>query len=92
MNIYIFLKNIRKVIMRLTQIFKHYHSCLETVLFFNFFQWMTCLPKRITRFFWQCVIRRSSLKSSFVLNLPMVFNGLDVMNNFVEQEKKTGPV
>ena len=22
----------------------------------------------------------------------MVFNGLDVMNNFVEQEKKTGPV
>lgn len=94
MNIYIFLKNIRKVIMRLTQIFKHYHSCLETVLFFNFFfiEWMTCLPKRITRFFWQCVIRRSSRKSSFVLNLPMVFNGLDVMNNFVEQEKKTGPV
>lgn len=41
---------------------------------------------------WQCVIRRSSRKSSFVLNLPMVFNGLDVMNNFVEQEKKTGPV
>ena len=39
MNIYIFLKNIRKVIMRLTQIFKHYHACLETVLvlFFNFF-------------------------------------------------------
>ena len=37
MNIYIFLKNIRKVIMRLTQIFKRYHSCLETVLFFDFF-------------------------------------------------------
>ena len=37
MNIYIFLKNIRKVIMRLTQIFKHYHSCPETVLFFIIF-------------------------------------------------------
>ena len=23
---------------------------------------------------------------------PMVFNGLDVMNNFVEREKKTGPI
>ena len=52
MNIYIFLKNIRKVIMRLAQIFKHYHSCPETVLFFIFFiEWMTCLPTRITRFF-----------------------------------------
>ena len=48
--------------------------------------------------FWQCVLRRSSRKSSFVLilnyhtNLAMVFNGLDVMNNFVEREKKTGPI
>ena len=52
MSIYLFLKNIRKVIMRLTQIFKHYHSCPKTVLFFIFFiEWMTCRPKRITRFF-----------------------------------------
>ena len=84
--------------MRLTQIFKHYHSCLETVLFFIFFNLMDDLSTEadyqifLAVCYTQIITKELlSFNINYHTNLPMVFNGLDVMNNFVEREKKTGP-
>ena len=74
--------------MRLTQIFKHYHSCPETVLVFIFFiEWMTCLPKWITRFFGSVFYVRSSRKSSFVLILNYHTNL--ALNSWTQNRRKS---